>query len=84
LEKREKSDSKTEYSNELEVAGFRARNREGFQILLSSVLLRNERWFKAPLLISKCWFHRKMRELFLLKFQHQNSEGKGGLRERYG
>jgi hypothetical protein len=43
LEKREKSGSKTEYSNELEVAGFWTGNREGFQILFSSVLLRNER-----------------------------------------
>jgi hypothetical protein len=35
----------------LNVASFCTRNREEFQILLSSVLLGNEWWFKALFLI---------------------------------
>jgi hypothetical protein len=54
LDKRKGSASKTERSNELEVAGFLARIREGFQTLVSGVLLRNKRRFKASFLAHEC------------------------------
>jgi hypothetical protein len=53
-------------------------------MLISGVLLRNKRRFKASFLAISAGFHRRMGEIFPWEIQHQNSEGKGSLREWYG
>jgi hypothetical protein len=53
-------------------------------MLISGVLWGNKRRFKASFLAHKCWFSWGSERVFPWKIQHQNSEGKGSLREWYG
>jgi len=61
----------------LEVAGFLARIKERFQMLISGVLLRNKRRFKASFLAISAGFHRRMREIFHGRFNTKTVKGRG-------
>jgi hypothetical protein len=46
-------------------------------MLISSVLLRNKRKFKASFLAISAGFHRKMREIFHGRFSTKTVKGRG-------